>query len=75
MKLFRFDDRPPVFPALATDDPMPPGPFTAGMTWNIGPDAWTPPYVVRSNNGQVIAGGIPSLVIARVIAAALNGEP
>lgn len=62
---------------LGAGDPMPPGPYTVGLTKCEGPDSWyeTIPWTVRCGDGRAVAGHIPSLAIAEVVAAALNALP
>ena len=67
------DLRPLAGPSLASGDPLPAGPYSVGMTWHMGVKAWQPPYTVRAANGRVIAGHIPSRLIAQLIATCLNG--
>lgn len=57
--------------SIARDDPMPPGPYSVGMT--IGPRGeleW--PFTVVCGDGRAIAGHIHSRVCAGAIVSALN---
>lgn len=58
---------------MATDDPMPAGPFHVGLTWDFGAKTWMTPYTIRAANDQCVAGHIESKAMAQRIVALLNG--
>jgi len=56
--------------SIARDDPMPPGPYSVGLT--LGPNGAEWPYTVIGGTGQAIAGHIHSKHCAQAIVDALN---
>ena len=59
-------------PAIGADDDLPAGPYAVGLTYDFQLKRFTPPHTVFCGDGRCIAGHIPSLDIAKKIAAALN---
>lgn len=58
-------------PSIARDDPMPPGPYSVGMTHGPrGEPEW--PFTVVCGTGQAVAGHINSRACADAIVSALN---
>lgn len=57
-------------PTIAHDDPLPPGPYTVGLTH--GPHGDSRPYTVVCADGRAIAGHIESRQCAQAIADAMN---
>lgn len=60
---------------LGAGDTLPPGPYTAGLTWWVAGDGVLHqgmPYTVTCADGRAVAGHVPSLEIAEAIACALN---
>jgi hypothetical protein len=55
---------------IARDDPMPPGPYSVGMTHGPRGDEW--PYTIQCGDGRAIAGHIHSKACAEAIVLALN---
>lgn len=61
--------------AVAHDDPMPPGPYSVGLThWLAGDGVEhdSRPYTVLCGDGRAIAGHVESRACAEAICAALN---
>lgn len=57
-------------PAIAFTDPLPPGPYTVGMTRT--PKGDERPLVIRCADGRAVAGHVESRACADAIVAALN---
>lgn len=59
-------------PAIGNGDPLPPGPYSLSMLYDIPGEYYLPPFSVVAGNGKTIAGHIPSLPIAKAVRDALN---
>lgn len=66
---------PEMRPAIARDDPLPPGPYSVGLThWITGNGEVHdgPPFTVVCGDGRAVAGHVESRLCAEAVASALN---
>lgn len=66
---------PPLQVSIAADDPMPPGPYSVGLTYWWGGDGIChqgPPWVIECGDGRCVAGHVESRECADAIVRALN---
>lgn len=55
---------------IGAGDPMPPGPYTVGLTHT--PEGDMPPWTVVCGDGRAVAGHVPSRECAEAIVEALH---